>query len=405
MSLDIGANSARDPAEFSLSQGRGALLPRLTGPRRAFSWYGVHRLLEVSATRWLLSLDDAERAHNLALYGLRFARILPRSQRDDPLLASQAFGLAFPNPIGVAAGLDKNAQAVDAVLHRGFGFAEVGTLTPRRQDGHEPPRVFRLLEDEAIINRFGFNNCGHEDALLRLLRRAHRPGIVGINIGANKDSLDRMADYVMGIEVFAPVASYFAVNISSPNTAGLRDLQEERAFDDLLARVLDARDRVSERVGRKPIILKIAPDLALEALDALVAVARRRKIDGMIVSNTTVSRPIQVRDPLRLQTGGLSGCPLFNLSTRMLAETFVRVEGDFPLIGAGGIDSGKAAWQKIRAGATLLQLYTSLIYKGPPLLDDIKSELVELTRIGQYKNISDVVGCDADSRISEPWPE
>jgi dihydroorotate dehydrogenase len=204
-----------------------------------------------------------------------------------------------------------------------------------------------------------------------------------------------VADYAAGITLFAPVASYFAVNISSPNTPGLRDLHEERAIDELLAHVLEARDHAAERSERRPVLLKIAPDLSLNTLDALVAISRRRRIDGIIVSNTTVSRPDGLGDPAKTQEGGLSGRPLFELSTKVLAETFIRVEQAFPLIGVGGIDSGKAAWQKIRAGATLVQLYTALVYKGPVLLDEIKAEIVKLLQLGGHSGIADVVGADA----------
>jgi dihydroorotate dehydrogenase len=404
MSLDLGANSTRERAGFVLGKHRDQLVDQVSARRwPVLSWRAAYRLLEWSTTRLLLNLPNAETAHEIALRGLQAARLFP-APSDHPWLETRAFGLTFPNPIGVAAGLDKDAQVVDAVLKRGFGFAEVGTITPNSQDGNPPPRVFRLRADEAIINRFGFNNRGQLAALARLRSRAHRGGVVGVNIGANKDTLDRVADYVAGIEAFSAVASYFAVNISSPNTPGLRDLQEERAFDDLLARVLEARDRATERVKRKPVLLKIAPDLSLSTLDALVKISRRRGVDGIIVSNTTVSRSTSLHDANREEIGGLSGRPLFDLSTRMLAQTFVRVEGAFPLIGVGGIDSGKSAWLKIRAGASLIQLYTALVYKGPGLLEDIKSELVEFLRLGRHEGLADVIGSDAPALTAERRP-
>ena len=292
---------------------------------------------------------------------------------DDPRLAASAFGLDFPNPIGLAAGFDKNAEIPDAMLGLGFGFVEVGTLTPRAQPGNPRPRAFRLIEDRAVINRYGFNNDGHAPALARLSKRAPR-GIVGVNIGANKDADDRIADYVAGVHAFADVASYFAINVSSPNTPGLRDLQEPEALFELLARVIEARDAA---LVQRPLLLKIAPDLTLDQLDAIVRVARDRRIDGMIVSNTTVSRPATLRSQLAKESGGLSGAPLFDLSTRMLAQTFLRVEGQFPLIGVGGVDSAEAALAKIEAGATLVQLYSGLIYEGPGLVRRTKRGLIE----------------------------
>ena len=288
----------------------------------------------------------------------------------------RAFGLNFPNPIGMAAGFDKSAEVPDALLRLGFGFVEIGTVTPKPQAGNPRPRLFRLERDEAVINRMGFNNDGAEVVLRRLAARAHHGGIVGVNVGANKDSPDRVADYVKLIETFAPVASYFTVNVSSPNTPGLRNLQQAAALDDLLAKVIDARERVRTNAGDSPVLLKIAPDLSLAELDDVVHIARSRRVDGMIVANTTLARPSTLREANRAkEQGGLSGRPLFRLSTRMVAETYVRAEGAFPLIGVGGIDTGGAALTKIRAGASLIQLYSSLIYKGLGLVDDIKNDL------------------------------
>jgi dihydroorotate dehydrogenase len=241
--------------------------------------------------------------------------------------------------------------------------------------------------------------------LRRLAARAHSGGIIGVNIGANKDSANRIADYVRLIEIFAPVASYFTVNVSSPNTPGLRNLQQAAALDELLARVIDARERVRQNAGDTPVLLKIAPDLTLAELDDVVHIARSRRTDGMIVGNTTLARPSTLRDQSRAkEQGGLSGRPLFRLSTRMVAETYVRVEGAFPLVGVGGIDSGGAALTKIRAGATLIQLYSSLVYKGLGLIDDIKSDLTStLLRTGR-DSLSDVIGADAATITAEDWP-
>ena len=352
----------------------------------------------------LLRWFDPEDAHRLAVQGLK---LLPpaRPRPDDDKLAVRAFGLNFPNPVGMAAGFDKNAEVSDALLRLGFGFVEVGTVTPKPQAGNPRPRIFRLERDEAIINRLGFNNDGAEAVLRRLAGRAHQGGIVGVNVGANKDSADRTADYVKLIETFAPVASYFTVNVSSPNTPGLRNLQQADALDDLLARVIDARERVRQNAGDSPVLLKIAPDLSLAELDDVVHIARSRRVDGMIVTNTTLSRPSTLREQARAkESGGLSGRPLFRLSTRMVAETYVRAEGAFPLIGVGGIDSGGAALTKIRAGASLIQLYSALIYKGLGLVENIKSDLSStLLRTGR-DSLSEIVGADAATITAEDWP-
>ncbi len=356
--------------------------------------------LSLPLLRWF----DPEDAHRLAISGLR---LLPeqRVRTDNPLLAVRAFGLNFPNPIGLAAGFDKNAEVPDELLRLGFGFVEIGTVTPKPQAGNPRPRLFRLEADEGIINRLGFNNDGGDAVLRRMAARASRGGIVGVNIGANKDAPDRAADYVRLIEQFAPVASYFTVNVSSPNTPGLRNLQQSAQLDTLLARVIDARERVRKNAGESPVLLKIAPDLSLNELDDVVQIARSRRVDGMIVSNTTLARPASLRATTRArQQGGLSGRPLFRLSTRMVAETYVRTEGAFPLIGVGGIDSGGAALMKIRAGASLIQLYSALIYKGLGLVDDIKTDLISVLRRTGRDSIDDIVGADAATITAEDWP-
>jgi dihydroorotate dehydrogenase len=355
-------------------------------------------------TRPIMRVLAPETAHRLAVNGLR---VLPLSRpaADDPRLGVNAFGLTFPNPVGLAAGFDKNGEAAGAVLGLGFGFTEVGTVTPRPQGGNPRPRLFRLDADEAVINRLGFNSQGGEAVLNRLAASLPR-GIVGINIGANKETPDRVADYVALIATLAPVASYFTVNISSPNTPGLRDLQQANALDDLLARVKEARARASRGAKPIPLLVKIAPDLSLGDLDDVVGIARARRIDGMIVGNTTIMRPASLRDPARaMEQGGLSGRPLFRLATRMLAETYVRVEGQFPLVGAGGIDSGAAAFAKVKAGATLVQLYTGLVFRGLKLVSAIKADLVSFLRLGRYDSLADAVGRDAAAVTAEPWPE
>ena len=362
-----------------------------------------------SLTLPLLRRLDPEDAHRLAIRGLRCLPAQPPSKSDLPSLGVRAFGLNFPNPVGMAAGFDKNAEVPDALLRMGFGFVEIGSVTPRPQAGNPRPRLFRLERDEGVINRMGFNNDGADAVLRRLAARAARGdastrGIVGVNVGANKDSDDRVADYVRLIETFAPVASYFTVNVSSPNTPGLRNLQEAGALDDLLARVLDARERGPEQAGGPQVLLKIAPDLTLTELDDVVGVARARKVDGMIVSNTTLARPGTLQDKAKAEQGGLSGRPLFKLSTRMLAETYVRTEGAFPLIGVGGIDSGGAALMKIRAGASLIQLYSALVYKGLGLVDEIKRDLVSVLRRTGRASLNEIVGADAAQLTAEEWP-
>jgi len=355
-------------------------------------------LFEDLARRAMFTLDP-ETAHGLTIRALS---ALPRRAPppNDARLAVAAFGLDFPNPVGLAAGFDKNAEAPDAMLGYGFGFVEVGTITPKPQPGNPKPRIFRLPHDRAVINRLGFNNAGHAAARARLLARARdvagARGLVGVNIGANKDATDRAADYVAGVQAFADVASYFTVNISSPNTPGLRDLQHEAALDDLLGRVLEARDAIAARgKTRRPVLLKIAPDLSLDELDGIVAVCRRRAVDGMIISNTTIARPEALRDrDVAREQGGLSGMPLLGPSTRMLANAWLRVERAFPLIGVGGVDSADSAWAKIRAGATLVQLYTGMIYKGPHVATAINRGLAD--RLGRSgETLAAQVGADA----------
>jgi dihydroorotate dehydrogenase len=347
---------------------------------------------------------DPEDAHRLTIRLLKFAPPFSAA-RNDRRLAVRACGLNFPNPIGMAAGFDKDAEVPDALLHLGFGFVEVGTITPKPQAGNPRPRVFRLEANSGVINRLGFNSQGADAVLKRLAARANAGGIVGINLGANKDSPDRTADYVTLIERFASVASYVTVNISSPNTPGLRALQQAAPLDDLLARVVDARERAARSSGPTPVLLKIAPDLSLAELDDIVGIARARRVDGMIVGNTTVTRPPGLRETRTAkQAGGLSGRPLFALSTRMLAETYVRVEEAFPLIGVGGIDSDAAALAKIRAGATLIQLYSALVFRGLGLIAEIKAALIAALERDGLNNLGELVGVDAAAVTAESWP-
>ncbi|HVZ05676.1 quinone-dependent dihydroorotate dehydrogenase [Hyphomicrobium sp.] len=342
----------------------------------------------------LFSLSP-EDAHEATLRALELGLHPRQLGTANPILRQTVFGLDFPNPIGVAAGYDKDARVPDALLAMGCGFAEIGTVTPRPQPGNPKPRIFRLVNDRALINRLGFNNGGHDAALARLNARQDRAGIVGVNIGANKDSSDRTGDYVMGIEAFNSVASYFTVNISSPNTPGLRDLQAPAALEELLSRIMEARKRcASKGEPRRPIIVKIAPDIATEDIPAICERLLAHAVDGIAVSNTTLSRD-GLKDSQAKETGGLSGRPLFRRSTIMLARIYEATEGKIPLIGIGGIDDGETALEKIEAGASLLQLYTGLVYAGPGLIGEIKAHVADTIHRRGYANIATLRGSKA----------
>jgi dihydroorotate dehydrogenase len=339
----------------------------------------------------LLQVLDPERAHDLAVKSLELG-LYPRvAEPDDKRLAQTLFGLDFPNPIGMAAGFDKNARVPRELLAMGFGFVEVGTLTPRAQGGNPSPRIFRSASDRAIINRLGFNNEGQEAALARLKARA--PGIVGVNIGAGRDSKDRVSDYVSGIERVGAVASYFTVNISSPNTPGLRDLQAPKALAALLARIQTARQALPSKPA---LLVKLAPDLAEADLPEVVRVILSHGADGIVVSNTTLSREGLKDAAFARETGGLSGRPLLTRSTRMLAQVYRLTEGTLPLIGVGGIDSGETALAKIEAGASLLQLYTGLVFEGPGLIGRIKQTLVAAMERAGAASLKPLIGTRAD---------
>jgi dihydroorotate dehydrogenase len=319
----------------------------------------------------LLHRRDAEEAHLATIRALKMMPPLP-ALRCSTLLSQKLFGLTFPNPLGLAPGFDKNAEVPDAMLRLGFGFVEVGTLTPLPQVGNPKPRLFRLVEDQAVINRMGFNNEGHWEAHKRLARRK-RLGIVGVNIGANKDSVDRASDYVAGLAAFSDLADYITINISSPNTPGLRGLQSAQELEHLLKRLNDAR----ATQARKPaMLLKIAPDLGDAEMQDIAACCSGGAVDGVIISNTSLSRPA-LASPHAPESGGLSGRPLFHLSTRQLARFHLLTKGTIPLIGVGGIADGETALAKIEAGASLLQLYSALVYKGPALVANIIRSLTK----------------------------
>jgi len=351
------------------------------------------------ATFPLLRSLDPETAHRLTVLALKWG-IHPRSVGgDDARLAVDVFGLRFPNPLGLAAGFDKNGEVPDAMLAIGLGFTEVGTVTPLAQAGNPRPRLFRLPGDHAVINRMGFNNDGHGAVRARLVRRRDRPGIVGVNIGANKDSEDRIGDYVLGLKAFHALASYFVVNISSPNTPGLRALQQGGELEQLLHRIEEQR-RQLETVARrrKPVLLKISPDLDDEQLNHVADTCLRSRVDGVIISNTTLDRSL-VMGLHAKEAGGLSGRPLFAKSTRMLARFRRLTYGRLPLVGVGGVGSAEEAYAKIRAGAHLVQLYTALAYEGPDLIARIKQGLVVLLERDGHATVADAVGTGVDEFI------
>lgn len=343
-------------------------------------WYS---LLDLALSRL-----DAEAAHGLAIRALKTG-LLPGDGRPDAAsLATKVWGRSLPNPIGLAAGFDKNAEVADAMLAQGFGLVEIGSVTPRPQEGNPRPRLFRLPEDRGVINRMGFPGHGLDAARARLAARPRR-GFVGVNVGANKDSVDRAADYVTGCVALAPYADYLVCNVSSPNTPGLRSLQGRTELAGLLKRVQDA-------IAAKPVplVVKIAPDATDDDLDDIVFVCRDLRLDGIIIGNTTLSRPTSLKSERRGETGGLSGAPLTTLSTEVLRKTAQRVERQFPLIGCGGVGSGADAYAKIRAGATLVQLYSAMVYEGPPIIRRIKTELAALLARDGYASVADAIGAD-----------
>jgi dihydroorotate dehydrogenase len=332
---------------------------------------------------------DPEDAHRLTIRLLALG-LGPRSGGDDPILATEVAGLKLPNCVGLAPGFDKNAEVFGPMLASGFGFVECGTVTPLAQAGNPRPRLFRLTEDEAVINRMGFNNEGLEPFAARLARRG--PGVVGANIGANKDAEDRIADYVTCLTRLWGLASYFTINISSPNTPGLRALQTKAALEELLGRLAQARDSLpADR--RVPMFLKVAPDLEDGEVEAIVETVVANGLEGIIVSNTTISRP-QLASRFAGEAGGLSGAPLTALSTQMLGAFAQAAGGRVALIGAGGVGSGQDAYAKIRAGASAVQLYSAMVFGGPGLVTRIKRELADLLRRDGFASVAQAVGAN-----------
>lgn len=354
-------------------------------------------LIDKVARETLLSMDP-ELAHRVTVLALKNYVVPPNPRPVDPALETEIAGLYFANPIGMAAGFDKNAEVPNQLIDVGFGFTEVGTLTPKPQKGNPKPRLFRMSDADGIINRMGFNNCGHRAARKRLLDRVPRDkGILGINIGANKESKDFIADYVRGIKNFGDVADYFTVNISSPNTPGLRDLQQGEALHELLSRVLEARaNHKILHAQTVPIFLKIAPDVEQAQLDEICGKVLEHELNGMVVSNTTTARKAVASYKYGNERGGLSGTPLFAHSTQILAQTRQRVGPDLPLIGVGGIHSAQSAFAKFAAGANLIQLYSCLVYEGMSLVDVIKDGLLDQMAVRGKETIADCVGLDVD---------
>ncbi|CAI5645272.1 dihydroorotate dehydrogenase (quinone), mitochondrial [Oreochromis aureus] len=341
-----------------------------------------------------------ETAHVLAVKMIGLG-LVPLNRYQDPAsLEVSVLGLRFKNPIGIAAGFDKHGEAVDGLYKLGFGFVEVGTVTPKPQEGNPKPRVFRLTADNAIINRYGFNSCGLAEVHMRLKAREEtqqgrsKAGLpLGINLGKNKLSRDAGADYLEGVKVLGPLADYLVVNVSSPNTPGLRDLQGKAELRQLLHTVLKERDALQEE-RKPPVLVKIAPDLTAQDKQDIADVVTELGVDGLMVSNTTVSRPETLQDPSKSEVGGLSGEPLRDLSTRTVREMYNLTKGKIPIIGIGGVASGQDAMDKIRAGASLVQLYTALTYQGPPVVIKIKRELEQLLKDQGFSNVSEAVGAD-----------
>ncbi len=353
--------------------------------------YTVRRMNPYDLAIPLLRRLDPERAHRLTVRALALGFGPVQRVRDDPGLRIRVFGKDFANPMGLAAGFDKDAEAWRAILRMGFGFAEVGSITPRPQSGNPRPRLFRLVEDEAVINRMGFNNAGMESVARRLDGPRH--GIVGVNIGKNKDSTDAVADYVACAHRLGPLADYVVVNVSSPNTPGLRALQNRAQ----LAAIVDAVAvalREACPATTPPLLVKIAPDLTPQDCDDIARVVLDGPVAGLVVSNTTIVRPAGLCSPSRDESGGLSGRPLFEPSTRLLFEMYRRTDGALPIIGVGGIADGNDAYKKIRAGASLFQLYTAFVYQGPLLIRRIKDELSALLKADGFGSVGSAVGAD-----------
>jgi dihydroorotate dehydrogenase len=341
----------------------------------------------------LLHRLDPERAHQLSILCLKLGIYPRRFRLPDPVLQSRLWGLNFPLPIGVAAGFDKNAEVFNELLNLGFGFVETGTVTPLAQFGNDKPRMYRLREDQGIINRLGFNNLGLDSYSGQIKKWSDQKGsgIVGANIGNNKNTVDPISDFVSGISMLSNYASYLTINISSPNTPGLRNLQSRSSLKSLIKMAKLTRDKCKKK---PPLLVKIAPDLSESEINDVAEIALETEIDGLIISNTTISRPSSVQNKNKTETGGLSGNPLFEISTRLLSDMYRLTRGNIPLIGVGGVSSGYQAYAKIRAGASLVQLYSAMVYYGPRIAVVIAEELADLIKKDHFSSIAEAIGAD-----------
>nr|CAB3237603.1 dihydroorotate dehydrogenase (quinone), mitochondrial-like [Phallusia mammillata] len=336
---------------------------------------------------------DAETAHKAAVKALAWNLLPGRKHHDDPSLRQVIWNKEFQNPVGIAAGFDKDAEAMVGLSNMGFGFIEVGSVTPLPQIGNPKPRVFRLYEDKAVINRYGFNSCGQEAAKHRLNKfdqhQCRGNIVLGVNLGKNKTSTDDVADYITGVRQLGKYADYIVINVSSPNTAGLRNLQQKKRLETLCKAILQERDKL---VNKPPVLVKIAPDLSDDDKQDIAKVVLECNVEGLIVSNTTVRRPESLRSVHKKEVGGLSGLPVRDVSTKLISEMYQLTEGKVPIIGVGGISNGTEAYEKIKAGASLVQIYTALVYGGPPVLTNMKKDLVEHLHKDGYENISQAIG-------------
>ncbi len=344
----------------------------------------------------ILRLLPPELSHTITINFLKYF-LIRQKNIEDPILAQHLMGLDFPNPIGLAAGFDKNAEVMNSMFSFGFGFLEVGTITPQPQIGNSKPRVFRLIEDKAIINSLGFNNKGIKKVKKNLIKHQKsylNNKIVGVNIGKNKNSNEAIDDYLIGLEELGDLASYITINISSPNTEGLRDLQLRGKIEKLIKKIIAKRDEI-KKINTKPILIKISPDLNEDQLRDIALISLANNIDGLILTNSTINRDNNLISKNKEKIGGLSGKPLYDNSNLVLKKMYELTNGQIPLIGVGGISSGRDCYEKIKSGASLVQLYTALVYSGPNLINDIKSDLIDLIKTDGYKNVSEVIGKSA----------
>ena len=341
----------------------------------------------------ILRLLPPELSHTITINFLKYFKVRQKNI-EDPILAQHLMGLDFTNPIGLAAGFDKNAEVIHSMFSFGFGFLEVGTITPQPQSGNSKPRVFRLSEDKAIINCLGFNNKGIKKVKKNLIKHQKsylNNKIVGVNIGKNKNSSESIDDYLIGLEEFGDLASYITINISSPNTEGLRDLQLRGRIEKLIKKIIDKRDEIIQ-INTKPILIKISPDLNDDQLRDIALISLANNIDGLILTNSTIKRYDNLISINKEQKGGLSGKPLYDNSNLVLKKMYELTNGQIPLIGVGGISSGRDCYEKIKSGASLVQLYTALVYSGPNLINIMKGDLIDLIKTDGYKNVSEIIG-------------